>query len=100
MTPYALGRTVRFVEGEGPRLDPIDAGGIAALGLRMSERQLAPVFETVRRVRALLPIEKTLIGFCGAPWTVATYMVAGRGTPDQAPARMLAATGAAGCFRS
>ena len=50
-------------------------------------RRSAPVFETVAMVRAALPADKSLIGFCGAPWTVATYMVAGRGTPDQAPAR-------------
>jgi uroporphyrinogen decarboxylase len=51
---------------------------------------LAPVYETVRRLRAELPSETTLLGFCGAPWTVATYMIAGRGTPDQAPARLFA----------
>jgi uroporphyrinogen decarboxylase len=51
---------------------------------------LAPVYETVRRVAAQLPPEVALIGFAGAPWTVATYMVAGRGTPEQAPARELA----------
>ncbi len=51
---------------------------------------LAPVYETVRRVKAALPPAVALLGFCGAPWTVATYMVAGRGTPDQAPARLFA----------
>ncbi len=51
---------------------------------------LEPVYETVRRLRAKLPGETTLIGFCGAPWTVATYMIAGHGTPDQAPARLFA----------
>ena len=51
---------------------------------------LSPVYETVRRLRAELPAETTLIGFCGAPWTVATYMIAGHGTPDQAPARLFA----------
>ena len=50
---------------------------------------LAPVYETVRRVKAQLPDDVALIGFCGAPWTVATYMVAGRGTPDQMPAKQL-----------
>jgi uroporphyrinogen decarboxylase len=90
MTPFALGRGVRFVEGEGPRLDPIDQDGISALTIDQVETALAPLFETVSRVRENLDPEKALIGFCGAPWTVATYMVAGRGTPDQAPARMLA----------
>src|SRR5690606_36774831 len=51
---------------------------------------LAPVYETVRRLRAELPTETTLQGFCGAPWTIATYMIAGHGTPDQAPARLFA----------
>lgn len=91
MTPYALGRSVRFVEREGPRLDPIDDRGVGALAVGDVEARLSPLFETVARVRRLLDPERTLIGFCGAPWTVATYMVAGRGTPDQAPARLLAA---------
>ena len=91
MVPYALGRNVRFVEGEGPRLDPIDAAGIAALDVHPAAAALRPVFETVGLVRSALAPGKSLIGFCGAPWTVATYMVAGRGTPDQAPARKLAA---------
>ena len=91
MVPYALARDVRFVEGEGPRLDPIDAAGIAALDTEPVAAALRPVFETVALVRDALPAGKSLIGSCGAPWTVATYMVAGRGTPDQAPARTLAA---------
>ena len=91
MTPFALGRSVRFVEGEGPRLDPIDQDGISALAVDRVEAALAPLFETIGRVRNALDADKALIGFCGAPWTVATYMVAGRGTPDQAPARTLAA---------
>ena len=90
VAPLALGRKVWFVEGEGPRLDPIDAAGIAALDERATAETLAPVLETVRRARATLDAGKTLIGFCGAPWTVATYMVAGMGTSDQAPARRFA----------
>ena len=88
--PLALGRRVWFVEGEGPRLDPIDEDGIAALDDGDAEKTLAPVLETVGRVRGTLDSAKTLIGFCGAPWTVATYMIAGRGTVDQAPARRFA----------
>jgi uroporphyrinogen decarboxylase len=88
--PHALGRKVSFVEGEGPRLDPIDAGGIAALEAGIGDR-LESVYETVANVRGRLSSDKTLIGFCGAPWTVATYMVAGHGTPDQAPTRLMAA---------
>ena len=89
VVPHALGRTVRFVEGEGPRLEPIDATGVDRLACR--PERLAPVIETVARVRADLSPDKALIGFCGAPWTVATYMVAGEGTSDQLPARLLAA---------
>src|SRR5215510_5994299 len=89
--PHALGQTVRFAEGEGPRLDPIpDAGGLGRLRAEADGAVLAPIYETVKRVRAGLPDNVPLIGFCGAPWTVATYMVAGRGTPDQAPAKAFA----------
>ena len=89
--PHALGQAVRFVEGEGPRLDPIpDASGLGRLRDEADDSVLAPIYETVKRVRAALPDNVPLIGFCGAPWTVATYMVAGRGTPDQAPAKEFA----------
>ncbi len=95
VVPHALGQDVRFVEGEGPRLDPL-AGRAEFERLREADdpavfAHLAPVFETVRRLRAELPRETTLLGFCGAPWTVASYMIGGRGTPDLAPARALAA---------
>lgn len=94
VVPHALGQDVRFVEGEGPRLDPLD-GREAFSKLREAGdpavmTHLAPVFETVTRLRAELPGETTLLGFCGAPWTVASYMIGGRGTPDLAPARALA----------
>lgn len=92
VVPDAFDRGLTFVHGEGPRLDPIDAAGIAALDVSPVRERLAPVFETIRQVRAALDADKSLIGFCGAPWTVATYMVAGRSTPDQAPARLMAAT--------
>ena len=89
--PHALGRTVRFEAGEGPRLDPLDTPErIAGLASKADFTKLEPVFEALRRVRRELDDKTALIGFCGAPWTVATYMVAGQGTPDQAPARMLA----------
>jgi uroporphyrinogen decarboxylase len=91
VVPHALGRAVRFEVGEGPRLDPLDTPEkIATLKPDADFRKLEPVFEALRRVRAELDPKIALIGFCGAPWTVATYMVAGQGTPDQAPARMLA----------
>jgi uroporphyrinogen decarboxylase len=88
--PDALKRNVRFVQGEGPQMDPIDEAGIAALRSDSVLPHLAPVLETVRRLRTQLPPETTLLGFCGAPWTVATYMIAGHGTTDQAPARLFA----------
>src|SRR3954447_4541452 len=89
--PYALGRSVRFEAGEGPRLDPLDTPDkIATLAAQADFTKLEPVFEALRRVRRELAPHIALIGFCGAPWTVATYMVAGQGTPDQGPARMLA----------
>jgi uroporphyrinogen decarboxylase len=89
--PHALGRSVRFEAGEGPRLDPLDTPEkIVGLASRADFTKLEPVFEALRRVRRELDAKTSLIGFCGAPWTVATYMVAGQGTPDQAPARMLA----------
>jgi uroporphyrinogen decarboxylase len=88
--PDALGQAVRFQAGEGPILDPLDVAAIARLQPGRVLEHLAPVLETVRRVRAALAPEKTLIGFCGSPWTVATYMIGGRGSPDQAAARLFA----------
>ena len=92
--PDAMDRNVRFKEGEGPLLDPIDADGIDRLAMPDVRSHLAPVLQTVTRLRRDLPVETTLLGFCGAPWTIATYMIAGRGTPDQAPARLFAARNA------
>jgi len=92
MVPYAFGRRLAFVEGEGPRLDPVDAEAVAGLDVTRVAERLAPVFETVGRVDEALEDDRALIGFCGGPWTVATYMVAGRGTTDQKPARLMAAT--------
>lgn len=86
--PDALGQQVRFAEGEGPRLEAIeDRAGFSRLSDTLDLKKLDPVYEALRQVRRALPLETTLIGFCGAPWTLATYMIAGRGTPDQAPAR-------------
>jgi uroporphyrinogen decarboxylase len=91
VVPHALGRKVTFVEGEGPRLEPIDAEGIERLEREHVLERLAPVFDTVAAVRSRLGRDKSLIGFCGAPWTVATYMIAGEATGDQLPARLMAA---------
>ncbi len=92
VVPLALGRKVWFVEGEGPRLEPlINAQALTSVRPEMDGKVLLPIYETVRRVKAELASKTALIGFCGAPWTVATYMVAGQGTPDQSPAKTLAA---------
>lgn len=88
--PDALHRNVTFTEGHGPQMDPIDTDGILVLSQEGVLDHLKPVMETVSRLRGALPSETTLLGFCGAPWTVATYMIAGHGTPDQAPARLFA----------
>ncbi len=88
--PDALGQTVSFETGEGPRLDPITSEGLGRLDPTRILDRLAPVLETIGRVKAGLAPDKTLIGFCGSPWTVATYMIAGRGSPDQAVARLFA----------
>jgi uroporphyrinogen decarboxylase len=89
--PLALGRSVRFETGEGPRLEPLsDPVAIRALAKQADHTVLAPIYETVQLVKGALPANVTFLGFCGAPWTVATYMIAGRGTPDQAPARLFA----------
>lgn len=89
--PHALGQTVRFETGEGPRLDPLTSpAAIDRLPAETDQTILAPIYETVRRVRSELAAETPLLGFCGAPWTVATYMIAGQGTSDQAPARIFA----------
>lgn len=91
VVPDALGQTVKFAKGEGPQLDPLGGqGDVDALRPERVLEHLQPVFETVERVRGALPKETTLLGFCGAPWTVATYMIAGQTTPDQRPARMMA----------
>ncbi len=88
--PDAMGQTVSFETGEGPRLDPIETpDGVERLGA-FDLQKLSPVFETIDRVKTELPGDVAFIGFCGAPWTVASYMIAGRGTPDQAPARLFA----------
>jgi uroporphyrinogen decarboxylase len=91
VVPHALGQPVRFTLGEGPQLDPIaDRTGLAALKAELDHEVLAPVYETIAVVKAALPANVALLGFCGAPWTVASYMIAGRGTPDQEPARLFA----------
>lgn len=88
--PDALGQKVSFETGEGPRLEPIDPEGLGKLELDGFLDHLTPVIETVERIKGSIAPDKTLIGFCGSPWTVATYMIAGRGSSDQAAARLFA----------
>ena len=91
VVPHALGQQVRFSVGEGPLLDPIaDRTAFERLNSEVDHKVLAPVYETIRIVKQQLEPSVALLGFCGAPWTVASYMIAGRGTPDQAPARLFA----------
>ena len=87
--PHALGQNLWFEEGEGPRLAPTLVDATLESLLSAPER-LSPVYETVRRVATALPPATTFLGFAGSPWTVATYMVAGQGSKDQAAARSLA----------
>jgi uroporphyrinogen decarboxylase len=91
VVPHALGQEVAFAAGEGPQLDPIaDRMAFERLSSELDHDLLAPVYETIRIVKAELDSAVALLGFCGAPWTVASYMIAGHGTPDQAPARLFA----------
>lgn len=89
IVPYAMGQNLEFLAGEGPRLTPklLDAN-LQSLA-KMPER-LTPIYETVRKVRSNLAKDKTMLGFAGSPWTVATYMVAGEGSRDQHDTRAFA----------
>jgi uroporphyrinogen decarboxylase len=89
--PLALGQRVSFEQAEGPRLDALtEPVALGKLRREIDQVVLAPVYETIERVKADLPEQVALLGFCGAPWTLATYMIAGMGTPDQLPARAFA----------
>lgn len=89
IVPYAMGQDLRFLAGEGPHLSPrlVDT---ALSSLTAVPERLSPIYETVRQVRAALPADKTMLGFAGSPWTVATYMVAGEGSRDQHDTRAMA----------
>ena len=89
IVPHALGQDLRFDAGEGPRLSPplVD---VALASLERVPARLQPIYRTVEKVAALLPEETTFLGFAGSPWTVATYMVAGQGSREQAEARRFA----------
>ena len=87
--PYALGQDLTFEAGEGPSLTPPLTDALLS-NLEQVPGRLQPIYETVEKVAARLPAETTLLGFAGSPWTVATYMVAGRGSKEQAAARRFA----------
>lgn len=89
IVPHAMGQGLEFLTGEGPKLSP------TLLEAELSDfdeakERFEAVYETVRRVRAAMPPEVTMLGFAGSPWTVATYMIAGQGSKNQEPARLLA----------
>ena len=89
--PDALGQEVTFESGVGPRLNALKPENcLNVISERVNLTKLNGTFEALALVRSKLPNEVSLIGFCGAPWTVASYMIAGRGTPDQGPARLFA----------
>src|ERR1700683_5477820 len=91
VVPDALGQNVSFELGEGPCLEPVDTSArLSALHDEIDLDRLSPVFEAIQQIKPSVPHNIPLLGFCGAPWTVASYMVAGKGTFDQAPARLLA----------
>ncbi|MDP2699258.1 uroporphyrinogen decarboxylase [Thalassospira sp.] len=89
--PQALGQELAFKQGEGPQLDPIrDASGLSRLNIDKIHETLGPVYETVSLLSDAIPAHTALIGFAGAPWTVATYMVEGKGSKDFANIRRFA----------
>ena len=89
IVPFAIGQELSFVAGEGPRLAPTMSDA-RIRDLEPHMQRLAPIYETVRKVKAALSPETTFLGFAGSPWTVATYMIAGQGSREQAEARRLA----------
>ena len=91
VVPHALGQRVAFIEGEGPRLDALqDPSALKMLREEIDHAQLEPVYEAIMLAKKSLPPAVALLGFCGAPWTVATYMIAGCGTVERLPARIFA----------
>lgn len=90
LIPFGLGQKVWFEPGEGPKLEPLDLGALDHLDLERAKSVLAPVSQSIARVKASLPDETALIGFAGSPWTVATYMIEGAGSKDRFKPRTLA----------
>jgi len=90
LIPIGLGRKVDFIKGTGPVLEPIDVDGISKLTVGGAADRISSIYETVERVRAGLDPKKALIGFAGGPWTVATYMIEGKGSPNKEIAKRFA----------
>lgn len=90
LIPIGLGRKVEFIKGKGPVLEPIQPEDISKLTIDRAADEISNVYETVSKVRGALDKDKTLIGFCGGPWTVATYMIEGQGTPNKEKAKRFA----------
>ena len=91
VVPHALGQHVEFLEGEGPKLEPVtSAAGLSRLSGNQAGKRFELVYEAIGRIVSGLAGQTPLIGFCGAPWTVATYMVGGGGSPDQRAAKLMA----------
>ena len=89
IVPYAMGQDLEFLVGEGPRLSPRLVDTVLE-NLHAVPERLKPIYATVKAVKAMLPADKTMLGFAGSPWTVATYMVAGEGSRDQHDTRAMA----------
>ena len=90
LIPIGLGRDVWFVKGKGPQLNPITPSDISKLTIEGAADRVSAVYETISKVRAELDHSKALIGFCGGPWTVATYMIEGEGSPKKEMAKRFA----------
>ena len=90
LIPIGLGREVKFIKGVGPVLNPIEPKDIAKLTINSAADKISPVYDTINRVKRRLNKDKALIGFCGGPWTVATYMIEGRGSPNKEVAKRFA----------
>ncbi len=89
IVPHAMGQGLEFLAGEGPKLSPT-LSDVEMSSFEPAFERFDPVYETVRLTRAQIEQDVTMLGFAGSPWTVATYMIAGEGSKDQGPARLLA----------
>ncbi|MEO1730237.1 MAG: uroporphyrinogen decarboxylase [Pseudomonadota bacterium] len=89
IVPHAMGQGLEFLAGEGPKMSPTLLE-VELDSFTPAYDRFEPIYETVRKTRAMISDQVTMLGFAGSPWTVATYMIAGEGSKDQGPARLLA----------